>query len=108
MVATPFLRHQLHVQESKLVEGWGVLLLGLHGSGEHRPEPHTRPCEATVTPQAMQPKPLKPGKQDLEPRASPRTPQEAKFLKPQALRPSAQLGSDSQQPHWIEREKPGL
>ena len=65
-------------------------------------------CEATVTPQAMQLKPLKPGKQNLEPRASPRTPQEAKFLKPQALRPSAQLGSDSQQPHWIEREKPGL
>lgn len=41
VVGTPFLRHQLHAQELKLVEGWGVLLLGLHGSGEHRPEPQS-------------------------------------------------------------------
>ena len=86
----------------------GLTAPGLRSSGEHKPEPHTRPCEVTVTPQAMQLKPLKPGKQYLEPHASPRTPQEAEFLKPQALRPSAQLGSDSQQPHWIKHEKPGL
>lgn len=85
-----------------------LMASGLHGSGEHRPEPHARPCEVTVTQQAMQPKPLKPGKQDLEPRASPGTPQKAEFPKPQDLRPSAQLGSDSQQLQWILREKPGL